>query len=380
MYDVRREVLPMRHRLPNSALDRSLTAPRVDARWLAMVVGLTFGLAAPVTLAQSTPPTIPAKKPSPSLPTAPARPAQIVPAAGDQIGAPAGGRFGEGKFVLRRRGVLVPAPTGEWVFAFLPRADGVKDRPVVLLPNSTLDRLEQSLGIKDDGSGMPDRSAVASKVVTLTGQIFFYAGREYLLAGAFSIGAVEEAPAPEPVKPAASSESAPAASDQPAPTPDAVASAAGDSGVEALIQDLEARRGPTGRRAITSAPAPEPAAKPSTAPAAEGTPAPAPEAGAPSTGGPTREGVVLTAARGRLVRLGGGELAFAADNDQNSRTRGPMVLLPCKSLTRLEELAMARGDALAIELSGRVTSYKGRSFVLPTSFLIPSPSELRPAQ
>jgi hypothetical protein len=57
-----------------------------------------------------------------------------------------------------------------------------------------------------------------------------------------------------------------------------------------------------------------------------------------------------------------------------------MVLLPCKSLARLEELAMARGDALAIELSGRVTSYKGRSFVLPTSFLIPSPSELRPAQ
>lgn len=359
-----------------------------------LIAGVVIGSASMAAI-QPEPPTIAPKRSVPPPPASPARPAQIIPPPGDGIGGPIGGRWGEGKFIVRRAGVLVPAPTGEWVFSFLPTASGPRERPVVLMPNAVLERLERALRISPDSMGDANEQDASSKpVVSLTGQVFLYAGREYLLASAFSIAAPTPAPADEAPStletPEADADAADGtgaetpASDSDAPTQrpesEQINAAVSDSAVEDLIKDLEARRGPTVRRSIsasTPAPlAPEPASS-ATASSAVSPDAATSEAGAAA---PDGDGRLLTGMRGRVVRLAGGELAFAADNDQNSRSRGPLVLLPCRTLTRLEELAQARGDDQAIELSGRVTSYQGRQFVLPTSYLIPAPSELRPAQ
>lgn len=341
---------------------------------------------------QPEPPTIAPKRSIAPPPPSPARPAQIIPPPGDGVGGPIGGRWGEGKFIVRRAGVLVSAPTGEWVFSFLPIGNAPRERPVVLMPNAVLARLERALRISPDTPVEADQEKPGDKpVVSLTGQVFLYAGREYLLASAFSISAPPTPPSEnvrvEPAAPAAASksgaESGTGAEVQPSdlspPSGDQIEAAVSDSAVEDLIKDLEARRGPTVRRSISAGTA-SPDSSEASAEVATSDAAPAGAMADAELASPEADGRLLTAMRGRVVRLAGGELAFAADNDHNSRTRGPLVLLPCRTLTRLEEFAMIRGDNQAIELSGRVTSYHGRQFVLPTSYLIPSPSELRPAQ
>jgi hypothetical protein len=291
----------------------------------------------------------------------PVRPAIPAPKIGvDDIGVPTGGRYGEGKFLLRRTGTLVKAPTGEWVFAFAKSTASKKERPAILLPCAKLTQLEAQIG----AAGQPDPKDKATpypdSLVTITGEVFNYLGREYILLSLFSVAPNTPAaaePTPAPAKAAA----APGTSE-----PSAMDVA--DPSVEELIKDLQQRRGSSEARALAPTAPPQPKK-----PASEPVVVPPPQAGL------VAEGTVLAAKRGRIVRLRGGELAFSIDNDAASASQ-PLVLLPCRTLERMEQLFWSRGDATVIELSGRTTIYKGRNYVLPTSFLLPVPSELRPMQ
>lgn len=307
----------------------------------------------------------------------------------EDIGVPTGGRLTEGKFLLRRPGRLVKAPTGEWVFAFVRREGARAERPVVLLPSSALARLEAQLGITDAAPGAPD--ADGGPIVMLSGQVFVYGGREYVLPTVFGITPAEPEPQAQPQtqpqtqpEPAADAPSRPDNVADQTPQPD-TGNVSSDPGVADLIKDLEARRGSVDRR-ISS---PTPRASATVRPGDAGTPdSGAPSADAPSmTGrasadnaGLVAEGTVLASRRGRIVRLSTGEVAFAIDNDAQSAGIAPMVMLPCRTLQRIEELFMWRGDALVLDLSGRVLTYQRRNYLLPTSFIVPVPSELNPNQ
>lgn len=122
-----------------------------------------------------------------------------------------------------------------------------------------------------------------------------------------------------------------------------------------------------------------------------------------------REGTMLTARRGRLLRGPLGEFVFAPDNgtgtDRSTRKRadnamaapkgskepaaapsptptpmaasetdtmllGPMRIIPCLNLQEMERLTQTHAVALEFKVSGQVFVYDGRNYLLPTMYLI----------
>lgn len=300
----------------------------------------------------------------------PVRPGLPSPKIGvDDVGVPTGGRFGDGKFLLRRTGTLLKAPTGEWIFVFAKTTARKPERPAVLLPCAALTRLEAQIGAANQESS-DTVVKYPESLVTITGEVFSYVNREYILLSVFSVAQntpEPEAPAPAPEEPAPA-----AGPDAAATTSSAVSSA--DPAVDDLIKDLQTRRGNVERRAISPG-----VSTPSKTGTRGETSAAAPVVAAPLPQGLQAEGTLLASKRGRLVRLRGGELAFGIDNDVATAAL-PLVILPCKTLERLENLYYGRNDATVVEMSGRVTVYRGQNYLLPTSFVVPAPSDVRPAQ
>lgn len=120
-----------------------------------------------------------------------------------------------------------------------------------------------------------------------------------------------------------------------------------------------------------------------------------------------REGTMLTARRGRLLRGAMGEFIFAPDNgtrvdrstkktpdnagkagrakdaaenatapdaqaasDEASLNVGPMRLIPCLNLQEMERLTQSHAVPLEFKISGQVFVYNGRNYLLPTMYLI----------
>lgn len=277
----------------------------------------------------------------------------------------------EGSFLVRERASVLRAPTGEWVAVFhtargVPRGrtELAADDPalrlppaMVLLPSPTLDRLETL--VSSGGLGVAYR---------LTGEVFRYRDRNYLFPTAFAREALPETqPEPEPVTPEPAVVSG-------ADESEGDGSAAqgsidvDDPSVDELLADLTARDQTP--RGLTR---PEPIAAPTEAGGAEG--AGEPRAATPTFAGGirpaiARDGDLLVRRRGRMVRMGGGEWAFVVDSDTDRTGPAlgdtPLVLLPCRTLRRMERAVGERGDGVAFELTGRLTSYAGRAYVLPS--------------
>jgi hypothetical protein len=119
-----------------------------------------------------------------------------------------------------------------------------------------------------------------------------------------------------------------------------------------------------------------------------------------------REGTMLTARRGRLLRGAMGEFIFAPDNgtgmapptkpdakrgtkadekgatakeaatqalaanDPASMALGPMRLIPCLNLQEMERLTQTHAVPLEFKISGQVFVYDGKNYLLPTMYLI----------
>ena len=94
------------------------------------------------------------------------------------------------------------------------------------------------------------------------------------------------------------------------------------------------------------------------------------------------ERTVLVRKRGRLVRLASaeGRFAFAFDNDPDSPAPQPMLLQPCAMLQAIEDVAGEQGDGLTFELTGRVTRFGERNFVLPEFYQVIRPADERGAE
>lgn len=86
----------------------------------------------------------------------------------------------------------------------------------------------------------------------------------------------------------------------------------------------------------------------------------------------TEENTLILSRRGRLHRSVGGVWVFSFDADARGEADPPMTLMPCMLLERLSEVAGRaddiRGTSPALILSGRVHTYRGRNFLLPTVF------------
>lgn len=263
-----------------------------------------------------------AAKPPQTMP-----PAVPLPPRGDS--APrAGATLPEGTFIAMRPGRLLRVPTGDAIF--VPDAGG--GGPMVLQPCATLGRLLAATASSPDAQ------------VQLSGQVFVYHERAYLLPMHFELAGGGHQPATSPAEP---------------PQPPAA-----DPDVADLIKDLE-----SGRDA---------------APVASGG---APTAATPRGGGTEStplltEGTVLVGRRARLVRLGaaGGRYAAAFDNDPDSPASKPLILLPCRTTEQLEWLAAAKGENVAFRLSGRTFVFEGRGYCLPTLAKALRPGDLAPMQ
>ncbi|TVQ63200.1 MAG: hypothetical protein EA378_02605 [Phycisphaerales bacterium] len=281
-----------------------------------------------------------------------------IPGLEETLGVPRGRLMPEATFLVRRQGTLLKAPSGERVFVFLDAPEDrpgqtVPLRPMVMIPCATLERMER---YATGDAGL--------EYFTVSGEVFLYRGRNYLLPTAFSTSPLEEAMGEigarreagrAPGTPPAEGEAVP-----PSPEP--------DPDVQDLIRDLEARR-ETARGLSVEAIEDEARQL-----GERGRAALAAELG-------WNEGETLLRRRGRLTRLGGGEWAFVTDSGASgTRTEAPLVLTPSLALLRLENLGALRGESQAIELSGRVLTYRTRAYVVPTMFVVHPDGELSPLQ
>ncbi len=265
--------------------------------------------------------------------------------------------FPEGTFLLTKRGVVVQSDTGEYVFvpgkeaptdaSPSPVVSALTHAPLVLMPSQRVAQL--TARVTSPAEAVP---------VSVSGQVFSYRGRHYLLLSMFNFETSE------PIPSAASSSKPKAERSR----------ATAEASAEDLMGDLEKRTGTTRALAPT-----------------ESTSVPMPGANAPppkSIAGLERlastlrpEGTVLTGKRGRIVRSGGDRaISIAIDNDPDSPSSSPMPLLPCRLLETLESLVGQRGDSLLIRFSGRVTVFQGRNYLLPTMYQVIRPGDVAPLQ
>lgn len=247
----------------------------------------------------------------------------------------------EGSFLSGRDGSVVRGPAGRVIF--VPEREGRApgEGPMLVLPCSTLERLERAMELD------PTLERVA-----FTGQVTVYDGRNFLLPSAY---ARLDAPGADETDGEEHEDEAAPEDDQPAPA------LRDDPEVRELIEALEARprgvigeeRGPGGAGELDST-------------------------------GVTRavaEGGAMVRRRGRLVRDGAGGWTLRFDNGpQTGAGDEPLGVLPCLLLMEMEARAMREGEDLDMLVSGRVYGYRGRGYVLPTLMQLVPRGGINPLQ
>ncbi|MFG0244894.1 MAG: hypothetical protein ACF8MF_02440 [Phycisphaerales bacterium JB052] len=260
-----------------------------------------------------------------------------------QIGA---STLAEGSFVLGRIGDLVKTPGG--LMIFVPDRDQREpgEGAVLLMPCRTLELLQT------EWSGQR---------VLISGEIFSYHNRNQLLISDYRL--VREADEAQGTNDATE----PVAE----PQPDAATSQPleDDPEVRDLMRELDRDR-------------PAPPSNNDDPLAEEPSTLPRRPVSKPSvdTRGP-EEGTLLLRRPARLVRNAKGAWAVVFDNDDpQSEDSYPLVVLPCKTLMRMENWAMQQGDSARFMVSGRVYSYMGEAYLLPTLSQRLGPSDINSIQ
>jgi hypothetical protein len=258
----------------------------------------------------------------------------------------------EGDFLLGRRGHIVQAVSGE--FVFLPENPGPADPPMLLHHNQWLETLESLMAQGDD-----------RRLFTVSGQVHVYRGANHLLLTRAEPADTAEAEAVASDEPAAADD----VPDAPAGEDEAVdADAPGDDDVDRAMQEL------MGLRQAQPSPRPQPvesrADQRPPSPSAFAATAPRAVQGlAPGLPSPRlrREGDFLISRRGRLTRSpDGAHLLFAFEADGRAAGDPPMVLQPNRLLESMESIIASRGDGVVFLISGQVQAYRGVNYLLPT--------------
>ena len=255
----------------------------------------------------------------------------------------------EGSAIARVMGDLAQDPDEKlWLFRPLePEAGGLR-REFVLMPSPVLEDMLQTV-----------RVAAAPVQFEVTGRVFIYRGRNFLLPDfaptvmRFDAAAGETPKETDRAQPTPNGEDKFVAPETVKTDPRARRTKrdnADDATVDALEKRLEERVG--------RAPAPRPT--PSSTQSDGG--------GSSKPLAPVPSGTRITQRLGRLSRdPQAGSWRFVPT--QVTGSGDPSIeLLPCLLLEKLEDAAREGDAAPAIQISGTVYAYEGRSYLLPTSF------------
>ena len=244
-------------------------------------------------------------------------------------------QLAEGAFVLARPGTIVVTPSNLMIFVPDQATRQPGEGPVLLMPCQTLEQLGS------EWSGQP---------IELSGEIFTYHNRNQLLISAYRIGALQpnEPELPENTSPNSSSDG----SSSPSSIED-------DPAVRDLLDELSMQPSPTRpprQQLSTNSSAPKIGNRP--------------QAVASSTSAGIQEGTLILRKPSRMIRNSTGAWTIVFDNDQSSTARGmdtiDFIVQPCRMLMRMEQVAMEAGDAGQLLVSGRVYTYQGGHYILPT--------------
>lgn len=244
------------------------------------------------------------------------------------------GMLPEASFIPPMTATAIRSGVGEWILVFHPGETGRTLAPMILLPAPAMARLEElseQVGVE------------TNPVVVVSGQVFLYQGRMHLL--------------PTVISKATVSEPAHGATPGTGDAPDAPAILEDDPSVKALIRDLESAR--SRQRALEAL---------------------------PPTAGEGEDGSELAPVDTFLLRQSGrvvrdtGVWTFHPDNDVESLSGRPLVLMPCQNLSRIEQLASSQGSSIKFIVSGRVLSYKGVAFLIPTLYQVARDAGVTPLQ
>ncbi|MEM7622149.1 MAG: hypothetical protein AAF235_02990 [Planctomycetota bacterium] len=281
----------------------------------------------------------------------------------------------ERTFFANRRGRAERGPAGTMIFVPSRDERAPGERAMLLFPGTVTDQLASVL--PSDGRGE----------ITLSGQLFLYHGRNYVLPSGFQRSGQNQ----QTEEPAAAAD--PSATD-PRPTDRPQSPGSGrfepDADVEDLIASLREAGGDDNR--------------PSPAPWATGA-EPEPFNDDTTSGRSQRERLeaardaredernasasavvppdAIAMRRGRVIRNERGAWTFIANNAAGSAEAiadplaSGMVLLPSQMLMRIEAVAQREGDLRSVSVSGRVLVSGSDTYLLPTILRIEPPSDIR---
>jgi len=245
----------------------------------------------------------------------------------------------EGAFVLSRPGTLVPGPSGLLIFVPSKETQQPGEGPVLLMPCKTLEQLET------EWAGQP---------VEISGEIFTYHKRNQLLISAYRIGA---SPTPQSELPANTSPTEPSSLED-------------DPAVRDLLNELNFNATPSDSNRQSASRETEPTTQLTQRAQVTTT---------TTTG--LDEGTLILRRPSRMIRNSTGAWTIIFDHDNpNSTDAIDLIVEPCTMLMRLERIAMETGDAGQLLVSGRVYTYKGAHYILPTLMQRVRPQEINSLQ
>lgn len=247
----------------------------------------------------------------------------------------------EGTFIFRQAGTFVRSTDGRsWIFA--PESEGETTLPstpakvpLVILPNQQLSVIEQR--IKEAGP--------TAKFV-VTGMVTQYTNRD----GTAGNGLLIESAAPgEPVLAAEKIE------------PTAPAAPAGNLPPEKMLDRMLKPTTASSARPL----------RPTSAPSKDSTSGTATVAPGASILTVMREGSFLVDRTGRLTRAADGQSwEFTFDADARAMKDAPVVILPNLKLMAMEQAVKGSNRDLRFRITGMVTEYNGRNYVLLEKVLV----------
>ena len=307
---------------------------------------LAFALAPVLQAVPPTPAAAPASTASPSPPT-------VTRETAAQPNLDLGGYrlplLREGSAISRIVGDLTQDPDEKlWLFRPLEAETGGLRREFVLMPSPVLEDLLRT-----------HRLAGAPVQFEMTGRVFMYRGRNFLLPDFAPAIMRFDAKAGDTPTATDSAQAMPSGADKFVPPADGAGAEAREN---AIVDEIERRLEERAGRAPQSRPSSQ-----NTSRASEGG-ATRNADGTPRTDAPLANGTRLTLRLGRLSRdPQAGSWRFVPQ--QNSGSGDPSLeILPCLLLEKLETTARESDAPPAILISGTVYAYEGRNYLLPTSF------------
>ncbi len=268
---------------------------------------------------------------------APARQATSVKPALPVVQGGLSGRMREGSFLTGRRG-RVSSDGDRWFFHFDTTAGGGAEPPMRLMPCLTLMEMRRLL-----------ESRRETATFVLSGEVFEHGGENHLMPMFFTVVGRD-------------------------------AGASREDGAEGGARGAEGAAGsapgrPRGGEAGSEPSAADLIARVEKATAAKRTferPGAAAHVGEAARASLLREGEIVSARRGRLVRAAHNAWDVVFDNDPQTPEGAAvsMRLLPCRTLERMEEVGVRFGETLSLVVSGQVYVFEGENYLLPTVFRV----------